>query len=158
MCPLFRGSTVHVLNSSPCISLIQILPISKDPGQVLRTNTGGIGTGSYRAPEVNSYCGYDPSAADIWSLGITLFFMVSHSSCHSDTYMYINTYTVQVGIEEMVKRVSMLDPYSRPLLAPLGIVFPFPMFCSKLDSYMKMEAELSAYFTNAGTCIFLFYT
>jgi serine/threonine protein kinase len=106
----------------------KILPISEDPGQVLRTTTKGIGTDSYRAPEVNSYRGYDPSAADIWSLGITLFFMV--------------------GIEEMVKRVSMLDPYSRPLLAPLGIVFPFPMFCSKLDSYMKMETELSAYFTS----------
>jgi serine/threonine protein kinase len=108
----------------------KILPISEDPGQVLRTSTKGIGTDSYRAPEVNSYRGYDPSAADIWSLGITLFFMVA--------------------IEEMVQRVTMLDPYSRPLLAPRGIVFPFPMFCSKLDSYMKRENELSAHFTQNG--------
>ena len=49
----------------------------------------------------------------------------------------------------------MLDPYSKPLLAPLGIVFPFPMFCSKLDSYMKRESELSSYFTqNKGKNIF----
>ena len=50
----------------------------------------------------------------------------------------------------MVQRVTMLDPYSRPLLAPLGIVFPFPMFCSKLDSYMKRENKLSAHFTQNG--------
>ena len=56
----------------------------------------------------------------------------------------------QVAIEEMVQRVTMLDPYSRPLLAPRGIVFPFPMFCSKLDSYMKRENELSAHFTQNG--------
>lgn len=61
----------------------------------------------------------------------------------------------QVGIEEMVKRVSMLDPYSRQLLAPLGIVFPFPMFCSKLDSYMKNETQLSAYFSSRkGAVVF----
>lgn len=62
----------------------------------------------------------------------------------------------QVGIEEMVKRVSMLDPYSRPLLAPLGIVFPFPMFCSKLDSYMKHESELSAYFSSSKGAVVFF--
>ena len=50
----------------------------------------------------------------------------------------------QVAIEEMVERVAMLDPYSRPILAPLGIVFPFPLFCSKLDSYMKLESEIAA--------------
>ena len=55
----------------------QILPISDDPGRVLRTATKGIGTDSYRAPEVNGPHGYDPSAADVWSLGVTLFFMVS---------------------------------------------------------------------------------
>lgn len=55
----------------------QILPISDDPGQVLRTATKGIGTDSYRAPEVNGYHSYDPSAADVWSLGVTLFFLVS---------------------------------------------------------------------------------
>ena len=66
--------------------------------------------------------------------------------------------SLQVAIEEMVKRVSMLDPYSRPLLAPLGIVFPFPMFCSKLDSYMKKEKELSAHFTqNKGRNLKCFF-
>ena len=33
---------------------IDLLPISEDPGQVLRTATTGIGTDSYRAPEVNN--------------------------------------------------------------------------------------------------------
>ena len=50
----------------------------------------------------------------------------------------------QVAIEEMVERVAMLDPYSRPILAPLGIVFPFPLFSSKLDSYMKLGSEIAA--------------
>ena len=55
----------------------QILPISDDPAKVLRTKTKGIGTDNYRAPEVNAGLhSYDPSAADIWSLGVTLFFLV----------------------------------------------------------------------------------
>ena len=45
-------------------------------GQLLRANTKGVGTDSYRAPEVNGI-DYDPSAADVWSLGVTLVFMVS---------------------------------------------------------------------------------
>ena len=56
----------------------------------------------------------------------------------------------------MVKRVSMLDRYSRQLLAPLGIVFPFPMFCSKLDSYMKNETQLSAYFSSSKGAVVFF--
>ena len=45
--------------------------------QLLRTKTRGVGTESYRAPEVNSGRGYDPAAADVWSLGVMLFFFVS---------------------------------------------------------------------------------
>lgn len=71
----------------------QILPISEDPGKVLRTTTKGIGTNSYRAPEVESYRGYDPSAADIWSLGITLFFMVCHSW---NRFSYIHVWNLQM--------------------------------------------------------------
>ncbi|XP_064393734.1 uncharacterized protein LOC135341165 [Halichondria panicea] len=95
----------------------KILTESGDPAQVLRTATKGIGTDSYRAPEVNGVNGYDPSLADVWSLGVTLFFMV--------------------GIEEMVAKVSSLDPYTRQMVAPLGIVFPFPLHCSKLDCFMN---------------------
>ena len=47
--------------------------------QILRTKTRGVGTESYRAPEVNSGFGYDPSLADVWSLGVMLFFFVSFS-------------------------------------------------------------------------------
>ena len=46
--------------------------------QLLRTKTRGVGTESYRAPEVNSGRGYDPAAADVWSLGVMLFFFVSN--------------------------------------------------------------------------------
>ena len=56
----------------------QFLPVSDDPSELLRTATKGLGTDNYRAPEVNAGIhSYDPSAADIWSLGVTLFFMVS---------------------------------------------------------------------------------
>ena len=51
--------------------------------------------------------------------------------------------TMQIGIEEMVAKVKLLDPYARDVLAPLGILFPFPLHCSKLDSYMKTAVELS---------------
>ena len=60
----------------------QFLPVSDDPTKVLRTKTKGIGTDNYRAPEVNAGIhSYDPSAADIWSLGVTLFFLVSFKEC-----------------------------------------------------------------------------
>lgn len=49
--------------------------------QLLRTKTRGVGTESYRAPEVNSGRGYDPAAADVWSLGVMLFFFVSNLTC-----------------------------------------------------------------------------
>ena len=45
--------------------------------KLIRTKTRGVGTETYRAPEVNSGLDYDPAAADVWSLGVTLFFFVS---------------------------------------------------------------------------------
>ena len=70
--------------------LLQILPVR--PNAVLRTMTGNTGTVSpgiqkfyittpviqeyYRAPEVHRSSGYDPGYADIWSIGMTLFFFV----------------------------------------------------------------------------------
>ena len=76
----------------------QFLSVSDDPTKVLRTKTKGIGTDNYRAPEVNAGIhSYDPSAADIWSLGVTLFFLVSLFSnplvYYMDiwcTYMYVH--------------------------------------------------------------------
>ena len=44
----------------------------------------------------------------------------------------------------MVEKVKELDHYARSVLAPLGILFPFPIHCSKLDSYMKTAADLNA--------------
>lgn len=75
--------------------LLQILPTS--PNSVLRTKTGNTGTVSaiewsirepivliiqeyYRAPEVYRTSGYDPGCADIWSVGMTLFFFVCLTS------------------------------------------------------------------------------
>ena len=42
----------------------------------------------------------------------------------------------------MVVKVMTLDPYQRPVLAPLGILFPFPVHCTLLDSYLQTEEEL----------------
>lgn len=96
-----------------------------DPAMVLRTATRGIGTDNYRAPEVNAMMEYDPSAADLWSIGMTLFFLV--------------------GVEDMVARVQLLDQYTRNMFCPLGLFFPFPIHCCKLDSYMSSEQELYPY-------------
>ena len=45
-------------------------------------------------------------------------------------------------MEVMVEKVKSLDQYTRAVIAPLGIVFPFPIFCPKLDSYMRTERDL----------------
>ena len=57
--------------------------VSDDPMQVLRTRTHGIGTETYRAPEVNSGKAYNPAAADVWGLGVMLFFFVSESQTYN---------------------------------------------------------------------------
>ena len=64
------------------VSVTKIL-VSDDPMQVLRTRTHGIGTETYRAPEVNSGKAYNPAAADVWGLGVMLFFFVSESQTYS---------------------------------------------------------------------------
>ncbi len=57
---------------------------------MLRASTGGIGTDSYRAPEVTGKSDYDPSAADVWSLGVTLLFMVRTI----DLRMFVTTHII----------------------------------------------------------------
>ncbi len=42
----------------------------------------------------------------------------------------------------MVVRALELEQYMRSVLAPLGILFPFPVFCRKLDSCVRTEADL----------------
>lgn len=39
-------------------------------------------------------------------------------------------------------RALELDQYLKAVLAPLGLLFPFPIFCPKLDSCMRTESEL----------------
>ena len=48
----------------------------------------------------------------------------------------------QVAIEAMAARANSLDQYTRKCFAPLGIYFPFPLHCSKLDTYLRREEEL----------------
>lgn len=98
----------------------KILPVS--PNSVLRTKTGNMGTEYYRAPEVYRSSGYDPGYADIWSIGMTLFFFVS--------------------VEVMFMKCSMLEEYMKMALAPLGILFPFPHHFPKLDSCMMTSVQL----------------
>lgn len=100
-----------------------------EPGQLLRASTKGVGTDAYRAPEVNGM-DYDPSAADVWSLGVTLLFIV--------------------GVEHMVEKVKEMDQFLRPVMAPLGIFFPFPYHCSLLDTYMQSDAAIAAKLRQSG--------
>lgn len=52
----------------------------------------------------------------------------------------------------MVAAVQSLDHYTRQQLAPLGILFPFPLHCRLLSSYLKSEEELShILLSNKGT-------
>ena len=86
----------------------QFLPVSDDPTKVLRTKTKGIGTDNYRAPEVNAGIhSYDPSAADIWSLGVTLFFLVS-STCTACTLCILNLLNLKCGYHLCVSNVEVI--------------------------------------------------
>ena len=49
-----------------------------------------------------------------------------------------------------MSKVRCLDPFVRPIFAPLGIHFPFPFHCSLLDTYMKSEADISAILIKYG--------
>ena len=42
-----------------------------------------------------------------------------------------------------MSKARTLDPYLKPLLAPLGIFFPFPYQCKLLDSYLKNDTEIA---------------
>ncbi|XP_065912428.1 uncharacterized protein [Dysidea avara] len=92
------------------------------PKTVLRANTGNTGTEYYRAPEVSHNSGYDPGCADIWSIGMTLFFLVS--------------------VDVMFRKCESLEKYMRNALAPLGMLFPFPIHFPKLDSCMLTCSQL----------------
>jgi hypothetical protein len=50
----------------------------------------------------------------------------------------------------MVSRVKELDPYIRQVVAPLGIMFPFPFYCRLLDTYMKSSASITATVAQSG--------
>ena len=50
----------------------------------------------------------------------------------------------------MVAMVQKLDPYMRPMMAPLGIFFPFPFNCRYLDTYMKSAADISEALKTSG--------
>lgn len=40
--------------------------------------------------------------------------------------------------------VQMLDPFIKQVVAPLGILFPFPFYCRLLDTYMKSHGDIAA--------------
>lgn len=44
----------------------------------------------------------------------------------------------------MVARVQLLDPFVKQVVAPLGILFPFPFHCRLLDTYMKSHGDITA--------------
>lgn len=63
---------------------------------------------------------------------------------HSQFFMVSCSILAQVAVEIMVERSKSLDQFIRQYLAPLGIYFPFPHHCSKLDSYLRRTEELIA--------------
>ncbi len=50
----------------------------------------------------------------------------------------------------MVVRALELDQYMRSVLAPLGFLFPFPVFCRKLDSCVRQRLIAGAMALNGG--------
>ena len=82
-------------------------------------------------------CGLWESLFSLWWVDI-YYFTSSATVILStrDTHARTQTHG-QVGIEEMVAKVKSLDTYTRQMVAPLGIVFPFPLHCSKLDCFMN---------------------
>ena len=69
----------------------------------------------------------------------------SHTLTHTQTRRSLaQLITSQVAVEIMVERAKTLDQFVRQYLAPLGVYFPFPHHCSKLDSYLRRSEEFTA--------------
>lgn len=67
-----------------------------------------------------------------------LFFFVSQLRPATHSHLLPH----QVGVSVMADKVKSLDQYTRNFIAPLGLFFPFPHHCSKLDSYLRRAPEL----------------
>ena len=49
---------------------------------------------------------------------------------------------VQIGVDVMFMKCRMLEDYMKAALAPLGMLFPFPLHFPKLDSCMMTDVQL----------------
>ncbi|KAF0689292.1 Aste57867_19244 [Aphanomyces stellatus] len=79
---------------------------------------GPVGKLNYMAPEVHAEAAYDPCAADMWSLGMMLFIMITgvplvHVPDESDKRFCILT---QFGVLSLVNRWKMDGLFSEPVL------------------------------------------
>ena len=58
---------------------------------------------------------------------------------------------VQIGVDVMVTKCSLLEDYIKAVLAPQGMLFPFPFHFPKLDSCMMNSAQLREKFCCDGS-------
>ena len=88
---------------------------------------GITGTDIYSAPEVRSGQFYDPFAADIWSLGILLFVLLTGNWPFHDQnpdYFVANTFAIindKFGplLEDLLKQLLQKDPLYRPSVSKI---------------------------------------
>ena len=71
---------------------------------------------------------------------MTLFFFVCATIVYSRSIY--GACIFQVSADVMVRKREMLEKYMQNALAPLGMLFPFPIHFPKLDSCMLTSAQL----------------
>lgn len=62
--------------------------------------------------------------------------------CNYSVVLTCDFLVVQVSIDVMFAKCNMLEEYLKMAIAPLGILFPFPLHFPKLESCMMTSVQL----------------
>lgn len=91
--------------------------------------TDYVGTASYQSPEIVLQRPYDGRAADIWAMGVTLYFMYFGKLPFNRPHLPFNILNLQPeytgdAMSNYIQRILQKDPRDRPTIEELQIRIP----------------------------------